>query len=467
MATTSIKMLKTQYDTDKTSFETLNEDKKDIIKSFTEEGIKDFADLYDKVGGFAKDGADTMIKALISDPEGAIPQIVSTAYNRLLKDSDGLGEIFSSLSMQILNEWTKDDGKSVKAEMKKMLEEIDEKAEEYQKNMNDYLVTNPDSVSNNWETVNGHVDTYEAKVTGVIQTTNNSLKQARLAVAALTDEYDRLLKKLNETVVNNPASNINMPNADEQENPTSEQKPPTTQKPPAQNTATKKSAQQIQEDYWDAEYAKNYTMKEVYKKSNGTMLIVAKDKKTKKWNLIDISKDGGVSSVSCNYKSYDELMKEEKIDSKIKKGTILDEAEFKNQQWSYAVYDTGGYTGDWQAAQGIDEKGGRFALLHQKELVLNKEDTSNILDAVNAVRDIKSLNASITDTISQSITTLFAEGIKNTIGNKILDKQDEEKSITIENITAEFPNAQNVDDIREAIMSLPRLASQYVSRNLK
>ena len=44
-------------------------------------------------------------------------------------------------------------------------------------------------------------------------------------------------------------------------------------------------------------------------------------------------------------------------------------------------YDTGGYTGVW----GSD---GRWALLHQKELVLNQEDTSNILSAVGIIRHI-------------------------------------------------------------------------------
>lgn len=36
-------------------------------------------------------------------------------------------------------------------------------------------------------------------------------------------------------------------------------------------------------------------------------------------------------------------------------------------------FDTGGYTGDWNSIEG------KLALLHEKELVLNKEDTDNIL----------------------------------------------------------------------------------------
>jgi len=41
--------------------------------------------------------------------------------------------------------------------------------------------------------------------------------------------------------------------------------------------------------------------------------------------------------------------------------------------------DTGGYTGEWGDS-------GKLAMLHQKELVLNPVDTSNILAAVDLVR---------------------------------------------------------------------------------
>nr|DAF40469.1 MAG TPA: minor tail protein [Caudoviricetes sp.] len=51
-----------------------------------------------------------------------------------------------------------------------------------------------------------------------------------------------------------------------------------------------------------------------------------------------------------------------------------------NHWWD--VFDTGGYTGDWGTSDG------KVALLHEKELVLNKKDTANILDSVNIVRDM-------------------------------------------------------------------------------
>jgi hypothetical protein len=44
---------------------------------------------------------------------------------------------------------------------------------------------------------------------------------------------------------------------------------------------------------------------------------------------------------------------------------------------------TGGYTGDFD--------NGRLAILHEKELVLNEEDTRNILGAVSLVRSMDSI----------------------------------------------------------------------------
>ena len=51
------------------------------------------------------------------------------------------------------------------------------------------------------------------------------------------------------------------------------------------------------------------------------------------------------------------------IRHKLKKGT------------KYFAFDTGGYTGSWGPE-------GRLAMLHQKEIVLNAQDTENLLSAV-------------------------------------------------------------------------------------
>jgi hypothetical protein len=47
----------------------------------------------------------------------------------------------------------------------------------------------------------------------------------------------------------------------------------------------------------------------------------------------------------------------------------------------YGSFDTGGYTGEWGPE-------GKFAMLHQKEIVLNQTDTENLLAAVEMLRTI-------------------------------------------------------------------------------
>jgi hypothetical protein len=44
-------------------------------------------------------------------------------------------------------------------------------------------------------------------------------------------------------------------------------------------------------------------------------------------------------------------------------------------------FDTGGYTGEWGPS-------GKLAVLHQKEIVLNQDDTANLLQVVEMVRTI-------------------------------------------------------------------------------
>ena len=149
-------------------------------------------------------------------------------------------------------------------------------------------------------------------------------------------------------------------------------------------------------------------------------------------------------------------------DIKTIKSDIVNPNDLKGKPWD--SYDTGGYTGDWSGGEG------RFAMLHSKELVLNKEDTQNILEAVNSVRDLSNLTSSISDAISNGIANLITDALNGIKTTKIYDtnttNNNESQNNTF-NITAEFPNANDVEDIREAILSLPTLASQYLSQNKK
>jgi hypothetical protein len=120
------------------------------------------------------------------------------------------------------------------------------------------------------------------------------------------------------------------------------------------------------------------------------------------------------------------------------------------KKYYYGAFDTGGYTGEW----GPD---GKFAMLHEKELVLNKEDTGNILSAVNMIREISNMIDLNAMSASHGLTSLLGiGGIKDT-SNKL------EQTVTIH---AEFPGVQNHSEIEEAFNNLINTASQYANRKL-
>lgn len=120
-----------------------------------------------------------------------------------------------------------------------------------------------------------------------------------------------------------------------------------------------------------------------------------------------------------------------------------------NSGMHYVVgLDTGGYTGKWGA-------NGRLAMLHEKELVLNKEDTANMLDMVNTVRDMVS---SIGSNSMLDKTILSAASAAGLIGvpNSTLDQNV--------HIEANFPNVESHTEIETALNNLINSASQYVNR---
>ena len=118
-------------------------------------------------------------------------------------------------------------------------------------------------------------------------------------------------------------------------------------------------------------------------------------------------------------------------------------------KWLYG-YATGGYTGNWGTSDG------KVALLHEKELVLNKKDTANILDSVNIVRD---MNNQINRNIRYaSFAQQVAAQIKGQLQNEL--KQNVE-------IQATFPSVTNSNEIEDAFNNLVNAAAQYVNSKIQ
>jgi hypothetical protein len=116
---------------------------------------------------------------------------------------------------------------------------------------------------------------------------------------------------------------------------------------------------------------------------------------------------------------------------------------------------TGGYTGDWSGEDG------KLAVLHSKELVLNKEDTSNMLQAVDIVRQIASTLSSLD---GSSLSNLL-ESYQPKVNIPQFDNdQTIEQQIHME---VSFPNATDKNEIQEAILGLSNKVSQYIGKKNK
>lgn len=125
---------------------------------------------------------------------------------------------------------------------------------------------------------------------------------------------------------------------------------------------------------------------------------------------------------------------------------------------TYVTLKSGGYTGDW-SGQGIDGMGGRMAVLHQKELVLNESDTSNMLAAVEALRQMN------IDKLAQSILATSIATAQMQIQTQLLSAQlsglrDQYESSRNTTINADFSGVRTADEILRAFEELENYGLQ-------
>ena len=114
-----------------------------------------------------------------------------------------------------------------------------------------------------------------------------------------------------------------------------------------------------------------------------------------------------------------------------------------------AAYRRGGYTGKWGPT-------GKLGILHEEELILNANDTKNILSAVNIVRDMNNLLEGITTGISfpNRLSQLYQSNGNNSVDQTV-------------HITAEFPAVNNRIEIESAFENLINKANQFAYNTRK
>ena len=106
---------------------------------------------------------------------------------------------------------------------------------------------------------------------------------------------------------------------------------------------------------------------------------------------------------------------------------------------------TGGYTGSWGPE-------GKLAILHEKEMVLNKEDTNNLLSIMNIMdRMLRDIDVAAAAATAVSLTPAIVSSSGDTLQQQVT-------------IHAEFPAATNRGEIEEAFNTLINRAAQYTNR---
>lgn len=104
-------------------------------------------------------------------------------------------------------------------------------------------------------------------------------------------------------------------------------------------------------------------------------------------------------------------------------------------------FDTGGYTGEWGSE-------GKLAVLHQKELVLNEDDTQKILDAVEIARMIAGNALGQMGSLANAFSLASYQSNLQTLQQEV-------------HIEATFPGVQSAFEIETALKNIVNDVSQY------
>ena len=122
---------------------------------------------------------------------------------------------------------------------------------------------------------------------------------------------------------------------------------------------------------------------------------------------------------------------------------------------------SGAYTGNWGKGQGFGPDNGKIIKVHPKELILNQKDTSNILRAVDIVRNMN-------DWIDKQVQSMvdFGQAKLGSLIDKttppVYETQPIKQEVTIQ---ADFPGVTDHYEIEEALSNLSNNAAQYISAN--
>lgn len=177
--------------------------------------------------------------------------------------------------------------------------------------------------------------------------------------------------------------------------------------------------------------------------------------KSKEMTFANYEKDASIGvPVKINGKSW--MIRRLKGTAVPKQYAMMgDGGKYVGGNWQFK---SGGYTGNWNGS-GVDGIGGRMAVLHQKELVLNESDTSNMLAAIKALRqiDVDKLAQSI---LATSIATAQMQLQTQLLSAQLTGLRDQYESVRNTTINADFSGVRTADEILRAFEELENYGLQ-------
>lgn len=123
------------------------------------------------------------------------------------------------------------------------------------------------------------------------------------------------------------------------------------------------------------------------------------------------------------------------------------------KQMGLPAFKSGGYTGEWGPS-------GRLAIIHEKELILNQNDTNSLINIIREYGKLKSTNMDMFNLSFNDIITKF-----KSIINKINLNDQNQVAAQQVSIEASFPNVSVASEIEDAFNDLLNRAAQYASLN--
>ena len=428
LATSSAALLLEIYKEDKEAYKSMTDEERALVDALIDANIEDYADLEEKVKSNYKD--------------------IGTFSDALM---DNTRKDWSSTAQKLADKWNADDGRSVKDNVLKAHEKIEDATDDYLAKVDECADEveedfGPDGITGAIEKASDATDDLRDRTEDLVYDSTSYLEDLRRAIEDIENAWNSV-KDAIEDAIYTLQEYIRMMNQ------IPDSQPAVTPVSLPEYTPEPESVQETSEEA--PKETPHRTAPLVLPSVIGVNPAPTPSQEKKNYYVTYVRQGRTLSENDKTLSEAQELM--QKLQNAARAGENISNIVLHH-------YDTGGYTGSWN-----DLSEGRLAVLHQKELVLNKDDTSNFLSGISMLRDMTSTNGSISNAIMRAIGNMVSalsdtkiNGINGTTINET--KQTEGNTF---NIYADFPNANDVNDIKEAILSLPNLASQWIAKNQK